>query len=183
VIDTAGYDYMEVIISLGAVGANFLTSGGTTQNGSPIFLQESNAKTNATTLAATIYAVPGATFNLSQTIAPPTSLYSPPEVFSNPTSLVPGTSTATIYQAAANSIWLLNVDLKGRMRYQQVILNPGGTATLLDVIVRLSKVEIAPHNPAQFFAGAQVAGQILQVPAYGTLQPTTTLQSFGNVGV
>ena len=65
-----------------------------------------------------------------------------------------------------------------------MIVYAGGTATLVDVIVRLSKTEIAPHNPAQFAAPSQTyTGQVLQVPAYGTLQTTTTLQSLGNQGV
>ena len=181
VIDTAGYDYMEVIISFGAIGANFPTSGGSTQNTSGLFLQESATKTNATTLGGTIYAVPGATFGLSQTISPPTALYNPPEVFTNPTSVQPLTAVG---QNGPNTIWLVNVDLKGRQRYQQMVVNAGGSATLVDVIVRLSRAEIAPHNPAQFSAPGQTyTGQVLQVPAYGTLVSTTTLQSQGNQGV
>jgi hypothetical protein len=181
VIDTAGYDYMEVIISFGAIGANFPTSGGTTQNTSSLFLQESATRTNATTLGGTIYAVPGATFGLSQTISPPTALYNPPEVFTNPTSALPLTAAGN---NGPNTIWLINVDLKGRQRFQQIIVYAGGTATLVDVIVRLSKTEIAPHNPAQFAAPSQTyTGQVLQVPPYGTLQATTSLQSINNQGV
>ena len=87
-------------------------------------------------------------------------------------------------QNGPNTIWLVNVNLKGRQRYQQMVVNAGGSATLVDVIVRLSRVEIAPHNPAKFSAPGQTyTGQVLQVPAYGTLVSTTTLQSQGNQGV
>ena len=149
VIDTAGFDYLELIVSLGVgPGATALQA---------LYLSESDSKNSNTALNTTDASysqqIPGTVFGTSLTVAAPTSLY--PETPTNPASTLPANNT---------TIELINVDLKGRKRYLLPVINAGAnTATLLDVVARMTRTEVAPHLPAQI---VPTNGQVLQVPAY-----------------
>jgi hypothetical protein len=175
VIDTQGYDYAEFVASIGTASSMFSTASSTGL--SPLALWESDATSSATALSSGLQ-VPGAAFGVSATVAAPTSLY--PENQTFPASTVPSTSND------ANSLWIINVDLKGRKRYLQLKAGVStSTSTSLviamDALVRLSRADVPPHLPSQMVAGSTncALGQALQVPAYGPLSGTApTFQGY-----
>lgn len=177
VIDTLGYDYAEIIANVGAMTSAAISSA-TSTGLSPMSLWESDTRT--TVGLSSGLQVPGASFGISQTVSAPTSLY--PETAAFAASVTPTS-------AYANSLWLINVDLKGRKRYLQFIVTASTAGTTaasfgIDAIARMSRNEVTPHLPSQavFASTASVAnssngviaGQVLQVPALGTLSGTAT---------
>jgi hypothetical protein len=130
VIDTNGYEYLELVVELGA--------GPATTAMTVLKLQESDVEGSSTTLTNGTD-VPGCIAGTSLTLAAPTSLY--PETPTNPASALPANNNVLI---------LFNVDLKGRKRFLLPIISTGAAqATLLSAIARLSRAEVAPHLPSQ----------------------------------
>jgi hypothetical protein len=162
VIDTAGFDYAEFEIVLGAVGSAFTA----------LKLQESDVKGSGTTLTSGTD-VPGSIFHTSYSWdlagnAPiaaggaaagvtATSVY--PETQQYPLSHFPTTTDAS-------SIQVINVDLKGRKRYLLLVATAGST-TLISATCRLTRAQMSPWVPSQMvplLAGSAAVGQVLQVP-------------------
>ncbi len=173
VIDTQGFSYLEVCANIGAAGT-FIAA--TTTGQSPICLWESDVASSATLLSSALQ-VPGAAFGISMAPSVPTSLYPEQEIYA--TSTPPSSSIS-------NSLFLINVDLKGRKRYLQLVGSLGSTASFgvqFDAVARLSRQDTPPHLPAQMqlvststgsvYSGTQLGGA-LQVPPYGPLVGTAT---------
>jgi hypothetical protein len=124
VIDTQGYEYLELLAIFGAIGANVAL----------LKVQESDAKTNATTLTAGAD-VPGT---------------------------VVGTDTKDDGTASAlpalttdnNKVWKFEIDLRGRKRYLQIQCTAGAGATFLTAIAELGRGAQLPTTAAQKGAAA-----------------------------
>jgi hypothetical protein len=141
VIDTAGYDYLELILLLG-VGAG--SAAMTTCK-----VQESDVKASGTSLTSGAD-VPGLIAGTSLTVAGPSGVF--PQTPTYPATTLP---------ASNNTIVLFKIDLKTRKRYLLPVDVTGG-ATVLAIVARLSRAEVAPHLPAQ---EVPANGQVLSNPA------------------
>jgi len=142
VIDTVGYDFLEIIVALGAgPGSTAMTV---------LKLQESDVKGSSTTLTSGAD-IPGCIAGTSLTLAGPSAVY--PQTPTNPATTLP---------AANNVVVLFKVNLIGRKRYILPLITTGSSqATLMAVITRLSRAEVAPHLPAQ---EVPTNGQVLSSP-------------------
>jgi len=158
VVDTAGYDYAEFEIDLGAVGSA-LTA---------LKLQESDVKASATSLTGGTD-VPGSIFGTSYTWDLPSNVpCAPGGSAAAATGTYPETGQYPLsaLPATANTIATIHVDLKGRKRYLLLAATIAAT-TLISASVRLSRAEVAPHVPAQMVpanGGSAAVGNVLQVP-------------------
>jgi hypothetical protein len=171
VIDTQGYTYLEIVANIGASGT-FIAATSTGQ--SPLCLWESDVASSATLLSSALQ-VPGLAFGISLQPAAPTALYPEQETFV--TSTAPSSSIS-------NSLFVMNVDLKGRKRFLQLVGTLGSTASAgvqFDAVARLTRQDVAPHIPAQMqltststgsiYSGTQLGG-VCQVPPPGPLVGT-----------
>jgi hypothetical protein len=156
VIDCAGYDFLELIVNLGAVYAAATV----------LKLQESDAKSSGTALTSGTD-VPGTIFGTSYTLgAPSNTPCAPGGTASASTGVYPETDQYPLsaLPANANTIYIVNVDLKARKRYLLPVMTVGaGGATIVGMVARLSRAEVAPHLPSQV---VPTNGGLLQSPPF-----------------
>lgn len=116
VIDTLGFDYLKITAIFGAIGADV----------SALKVQESDTKTNATTLTS------GA--DVTGTVVG--------------TDNNDGGTTSTLPTTAsdANKVVVFEIDLRGRKRYQQIQCTAGAGATYLTALAELSRGSQVPFT-------------------------------------
>jgi hypothetical protein len=149
-VDTAGYSYLQVVVAIGANSANAFSS---------LSMQESD--TTASFAAYPAQGSGGASagiFGTSSTL----SLTS----YSDTASAQQGQYYAPVVStlpSGANVLELINIDLKGRKRYQHLAgtTGSGGATTLISAIAILSRAELSPKTATQYGVD-----QLLQSPCF-----------------
>jgi hypothetical protein len=160
VIDTQGYDFLDLLFEVG--------TGPATTAMTALKLQESDIKASGTTLTGGTD-VPGTIFGTSNTLALPTNVVAgqtPGGAYQAATGVYPETQQFPLsaLPAANNTVFLIRVDLKGRKRYLLPVIATGAAqATLMACIAILSAAEIAPHVPSQMVPSG---GGVLQSPPF-----------------
>jgi len=145
-LDTAGYSYLQVAVCIGALSS----SGG---QFSTLQMAESDTTANFSSYPAQgSSAVTTGIFGTSSTLSLTT--------YSNSAEGSYYTPTLSWLPSTANSVELLNIDLKGRKRYQQLQWTTGPSgSTLVSALAILSRAEVSPKTATQYGVD-----QVLQVP-------------------
>jgi hypothetical protein len=124
VIDTLGFDFLEIWAAFGSIGANV----------SALKVQEADAKTNSTTLTS------GA--DVAGTVV------------GTDTNDAGGATTLPVGTTDNGKVWKFEIDLRGRKRYIQVQCTAGAGATLLAAVAELGRASQVPTTAADKGAAA-----------------------------
>ena len=160
VIDTQGAELLEVVVNIG--------TGPATKAMIALKLKESDGKNSPTALDGNAADVPGTIFGTSYTLAAAsnTPCAAGGTASAQATVLYPLTQQYPVsaLPASNNTLFVFFVALKGRRRYLLPIISTGDAqATLLGVIARLSRADVAPKLPSDI---VPANGGVLQCPPY-----------------